>query len=82
MILGSARQGVSMSAIARRAGNDRKTIRRNIDRGPEPPAYRPREPGPSLIRPFEAFLRELALFKRRFRFAEKAKVALGIMQNA
>lgn len=58
MILDLARQGLSVSAIARRTGNDRKTIRKCIDRGLEPPAYKPREPGPSLIRPFEAFLRE------------------------
>ena len=58
MILDLARQGLSVSAIARRTGNDRKTIRKYIDRGLEPPAYKPREPGPSLIRPFEAFLRE------------------------
>ncbi len=58
MILDLARQGLSVSAIARRTGNDRKTIRKYLDRGLEPPAYKPREPGPSLIRPFEAFLRE------------------------
>ena len=58
MILDLARQRLSVSAIARRTGNDRKTIRKYIDRGLEPPAYKPREPGPSLIRPFEAFLRE------------------------
>ena len=58
MILDLARQGLSVSAIARRTGHDRKTIRRYIERGMEPPAYKPREPGPSLIGPFEAFLRE------------------------
>ena len=58
MILDLARQGLSVSAIARRVGNDRKTIRKYIDRGLEPPVYKPREPGPSLIRPFKAFLRE------------------------
>lgn len=58
MILDLARQGLSVSAIARRIGHDRKTIRKYIERGMEPPAYKPREPGPSLIGPFEAFLRE------------------------
>jgi transposase len=58
MILDFARQGLSVSAIARRTGHDRKTIRKYIERGMEPPAYKPREPGPSLIGPFEAFLRE------------------------
>ena len=58
MILDLARQGLSVSAIARRTGHDRKTIRKYLERGMEPPAYKPREPGPSLIGPFEAFLRE------------------------
>ncbi|MFL5334661.1 MAG: IS21 family transposase [Geminicoccaceae bacterium] len=58
MILDLARQGLSVSAIARRTGHDRKTIHKYIERGMEPPAYKPREPGPSLISPFEAFLRE------------------------
>jgi transposase len=58
MILDLARQGLSVSAIARRTGHDRKTIRKYIERGMEPPAYKPREPGPSLLRPYEAFLRE------------------------
>src|SRR5215217_6829918 len=58
MILDLARQGLSVSAIARRTGHDRKTIRKYIERGREPPAYKPREPGPALLGPFEAFLRE------------------------
>jgi transposase len=58
MILDLARQGLSVSAIARRTGYDRKTVRKYIDRGLEPPAYKPRGPGPSLIRPFEAYLRD------------------------
>jgi len=57
MILDFARQGLSVSAIARRTGHDRKTVRKYIERGMEPPAYKPREPGPSLIGPFETFLR-------------------------
>ncbi|RYI35779.1 MAG: IS21 family transposase [Acetobacteraceae bacterium] len=58
MILDLARQGLSVSAIARRTGHDRKTIRTYIARGLEPPAYKPREPVPSPLAPFEAFLRE------------------------
>jgi transposase len=58
MMLDLARQGLTVSAIARRTGHDRKTIRKYIERGLEPPAYKPREPGPSLIGPFEAFLCE------------------------
>ena len=58
MILDLARQGLSVSAIARRTGHDRKTIRTYIARGLEPPAYKPRAPAPSPLAPFEAFLRE------------------------
>lgn len=58
MILDLARQGLTVSAIARRTGHDRKTIRNYIARGLEPPAYKPREPAPSPLAPFEAFLRE------------------------
>jgi transposase len=58
MILDLARQGLSVSAIARRTGRDRKTIRSYIARGLEPPAYKPREPAPSPLAPFGAFLRE------------------------
>jgi transposase len=58
MILDLARQGLTVAAIARRTGHDRKTIRKYIARGLEPPAYKPRATGPSLIQPFEAYLRE------------------------
>jgi len=37
--------------------HDRKTVRTYIARGLEPPASKPRAPGPSLIGPFEAYLR-------------------------
>src|SRR5690242_20609826 len=33
------RQGPTVSAIARRVGLDRKTVRRHLERGMEPPAY-------------------------------------------
>jgi transposase len=52
------RQGLSVSAIARKVGLDRKTVRRHLARGMEPPAYRPRAPQPRQIAPFEAYLRE------------------------
>ena len=51
MILDLARQGLTVSAIARRTGHDRKTIRNYIARGLEPPAYKPREPAPVAARP-------------------------------
>ena len=42
MILDLARQGLTVAAIARRTGHDRKTIRKYIACGLEPPAYKPR----------------------------------------
>jgi transposase len=41
MILELHRQGLSPTAIARQLGIDRKTVRRYIARGMEPPCYRP-----------------------------------------
>lgn len=52
------RQGLSVSAIARKLGLDRKTVRRHLARGIEPPVYGPREPRPRQIAPYEAYLRE------------------------
>ena len=50
------RQGLSVTAIARQLGLDRKTVRRHLERGLEPPAYGPRAPRPTLIEPFEDYL--------------------------
>ena len=44
MILELHRQGVTVSAIARRVGLDRKTVRGYLERGLEPPFYGPRKP--------------------------------------
>ena len=44
MILELHRQGLKVSAIARQLGVDRKTVRRYIARGLEPPTYGPRPP--------------------------------------
>jgi transposase len=52
------RQGLTITAIARQVGLDRKTVRRYLQRGLEPPAYKPRGPGPRLIEGFEDYLRE------------------------
>jgi transposase len=62
MILDLARQGLSVSAIARRTGHDRKTIRKYIERGLEPPLYKPRDPAPSRLRQREGTLRERLRF--------------------
>ncbi|MBP0575520.1 transposase, partial [Mycobacterium tuberculosis] len=58
MILDLHRQGLSVSAIARQTGADRKTVRKYIDRGLEVPAYGPRPPRQTLIEPFAAYLRQ------------------------
>lgn len=52
------RQGLSVSAIARATGFDRKTIRKYLDRGLEAPFYGPREPRQRLLDPYEDYLRE------------------------
>ena len=58
MILDLHRQGLSVSAIARRVGIDRKTARKYIERGLEPPSYGPRQPRARQLEPFEAYLRQ------------------------
>ena len=52
------REGLSISAIARRTGLDRKTVRKLPDRGLAAPAYSPREPRPRLLEPYEDYLAE------------------------
>ena len=52
------RQGLTVSAIARKVGLDRKTVRRHLERGMEPPVYGPRAPHPRRLAPYEAYLRE------------------------
>ena len=52
------RQGLSVSAIARQVGVDRKTVRTYIAKGLEPPAYKKRPPAPSFVDRFEPYLRE------------------------
>ena len=49
-----------MTEIARQSGLDRKTVRRYIERGLEPPTYGPRQPRPTLLDPFSGYLRERA----------------------
>jgi len=57
MILDLHRQGLKVSAIARQAGVDRKTVRKYIARGLEPPCYGPRQPRSSLVDDFSDYLR-------------------------
>src|ERR1700746_4125497 len=59
VILDLHRQGLSISAIARRTGRAPKTIRKYIARGLEPPAYGPRQAGrPIKLAPYLDYLRE------------------------
>jgi transposase len=58
MILELHRQGVSVSAIARQLGIDRKTVRVHLARGLTAQVYKVRPPRPRLIDPFEPYLRE------------------------
>src|SRR6204780_5940587 len=55
MILDLHRQGLSVSAIARQLGIDRKTVRGYIAKGLEPPTYAPRPTTPGIVAPFETF---------------------------
>src|SRR5438874_967328 len=58
MIMELHRQGLSPSAIARQLGIDRKTVRKYIALGLEPPAYGPRTPQPKATDVFLPYLRE------------------------
>ncbi len=58
MILDLHRQGAGISAIARRMGLDRKTVRKVIASGLEPPAYGPRQRKAPQLQPFERYLRD------------------------
>jgi transposase len=59
MILELHRQGLSITAIARRTGRDPKTVRKYVERGLEPPAYGPRQVGrPNKLAPYIDYLRE------------------------
>ncbi len=58
MILELHRQGLTVSAIARQLGMDRKTVRRYIGRGLKPPTYGPRQRQQRSTDPFLSYLRE------------------------
>lgn len=54
-------QGLSLTAIARKVGCDRKTVRKYLERGLEGPTYGPRQPRDRLLDPYEIYLRERVL---------------------
>ncbi len=58
MILDLHQQGLTVSAISRQTGIDRKTVRKYIERGLKAPAYGPRKPRATVIDPFASYLRE------------------------
>ena len=58
MIHDLRRQGLGISAIARRTGLDRKTVRKYLDPGLQSARYGPRQPRPRLLDPYEDYLRE------------------------
>ena len=51
-------QGLSLCAIAKRTGLDRKTVRKYLQRGVQAPVYGPRAPRPRLIDPYRDYLKE------------------------
>ncbi len=51
------RRRLGISAIARRTGLDRKTVRKYLDQGMESARYHPRQPRPPLIDPYADYLR-------------------------
>jgi transposase len=52
------RQGLSISAIARQTGLDRKTVKKYLASGLEAPAYAPRKPAVSAVEPHRQYLLE------------------------
>jgi transposase len=52
------RQGVSVAAIGRLTGRDRKTVRKYLSEAAARPAYGPREPRPSKLDRFKDFVGE------------------------
>lgn len=61
MIHDLKRQGLSISAIARKLGLDRKTVRKHLEAGVTAPVYGPRTPRPRQIEAFEPYLHERIL---------------------
>src|SRR3954470_11759217 len=58
MILELHRQGLTVWAIGRQLGLDRKTVPKSVARGLEPPAYGPRPSRSRATDPFVPYLRE------------------------
>ncbi|MCY4532686.1 MAG: IS21 family transposase [Gammaproteobacteria bacterium] len=52
------RQGLSISAIARKSGLDRKTVRKHLNKGLKPARYGPRKSRPRLLASYEVYLQQ------------------------
>lgn len=61
MIHDLKKQGLSVTAIARKVGCDRKTVRKYLELGLEAPVYGPRQPRARIVEPYEHYLRERVL---------------------
>ena len=83
MILELHRQGLSVTAIARRTGLDPKTIRKYIERGLEAPAYGPRSAaGGRALAPYVDYLRErVAAFPELSAAASPARSASAALRR-
>lgn len=51
-------QGLSISAISRRTGLDRKTVRKYLEQGLSAPTYGPRLPRPQRLDPYRDYIRQ------------------------
>jgi transposase len=51
-------EGHSISEIARRLNMDRKTVRKHLQRGLEPPVYKARPVVISVLEPFKPYLQQ------------------------
>lgn len=52
------RQGLSIQAISHRTGLDRKTVRKYLQNGLDPPSYGPRKRKPSILEPYCDYLQQ------------------------
>ena len=67
MIHDLRRQGLSVSAIARKTGLDRKTVRKHLLEVIKPPTYKPRPERPRQLAAFEPYLLERITLTRTCR---------------
>jgi hypothetical protein len=69
-------EGLSISAIARRTGLSRKTVRKYLQQGLKVPRYGPRAPRPQLLDPYRGYLRERVEAQSTVIGSERSKPAL------